>query len=218
MPSNTRYRRALIALAVLLAVIVAVYYAWKLAVVGTAFAAKTLCSGVFVSHRDASSVLDTDLSPDIHPILRYLDARVDPDAREVRASLFGLAKRRATYREGLRCVVDREEATRFAAFAGFTPSPSLAERASVGDDAGGFDKIPNWPERDSRWTAEIARLWKHYEDRAVKHRKSGVADPNLDEFRWQLEELRVSLFAQELKTPAPVSVKRLEKLWGMVAV
>jgi len=33
------------------------------------------------------------------------------------------------------------------------------------------------------------------------------------DFRWQLEELRVSLFAQELKTPYPVSVKRLQKAW-----
>lgn len=30
-------------------------------------------------------------------------------------------------------------------------------------------------------------------------------------FRWQIEELRVSLFAQELKTPMPVSVKRLDE-------
>ena len=45
-----------------------------------------------------------------------------------------------------------------------------------------------------------------------------MVDLNLAEFRWQLEELRVSLFSQELKTPYPVSVKRLEKLWGMVAV
>jgi ATP-dependent helicase HrpA len=34
----------------------------------------------------------------------------------------------------------------------------------------------------------------------------------LREFRWQLEELRVALFAQELKTPMPMSVKRLEKV------
>jgi ATP-dependent helicase HrpA len=33
------------------------------------------------------------------------------------------------------------------------------------------------------------------------------------EFRWQLEELRVSLFAQELRTPMPVSTKRLQKVW-----
>ncbi|MBY0385401.1 DUF3418 domain-containing protein, partial [bacterium] len=39
---------------------------------------------------------------------------------------------------------------------------------------------------------------------------------NLSEFRWQIEELRISLFAQELKTPYPVSVKRLQKLWECV--
>ena len=39
----------------------------------------------------------------------------------------------------------------------------------------------------------------------------------LDDFRWQLEELRISLFAQELKTPYPVSVKRLDKVWDELA-
>jgi hypothetical protein len=143
------YRRALtlLALTAVLALIAGAYYASKLAAVGTAFTAKTLCSGVFVSHRDASSVLDTDLSPDIHPILRYLDARVDPDAREVRASLFGLAKRRATYREGFGCVVDREEGARFAAFAGSTPTPSPAERASTGGDLRTQGELP--PEIDA---------------------------------------------------------------------
>ena len=37
-------------------------------------------------------------------------------------------------------------------------------------------------------------------------------DPKLQDFRWQLEELRVALYAQELKTPSPMSVKRLEKI------
>ena len=40
------------------------------------------------------------------------------------------------------------------------------------------------------------------------------ATPRLDEFRWWLEELRVGLFAQELRTPQPVSAKRLEKIWA----
>ena len=40
--------------------------------------------------------------------------------------------------------------------------------------------------------------------------------PELIRFRWLLEELRVSQFAQELKTVAPVSVKRLEEQWGRV--
>jgi ATP-dependent helicase HrpA len=43
-----------------------------------------------------------------------------------------------------------------------------------------------------------------------------VKDARLDDFRWQLEELRVSLFAQELRTPQPVSVKRLDKVWSQL--
>ncbi|HQU90594.1 MAG TPA: DUF3418 domain-containing protein, partial [Denitromonas sp.] len=43
--------------------------------------------------------------------------------------------------------------------------------------------------------------------------RAGQADPFLEDFRWLLEELRVGLFAQELKTPMPVSVKRLTKIW-----
>jgi ATP-dependent helicase HrpA len=43
-----------------------------------------------------------------------------------------------------------------------------------------------------------------------------LRDPALAQFRWMLEELRVSLFAQELKTSVPVSVKRMEALWESV--
>jgi len=71
-------------------------------------------------------------------------------------------------------------------------------------------------ERDQRHAPTVNGLWNQYEARADKHRKAGIADENLVEFRWQLEELRISLFAQELKTPYPVSVKRLQKLWGAV--
>jgi ATP-dependent helicase HrpA len=44
-------------------------------------------------------------------------------------------------------------------------------------------------------------------------RRRGEVGEALADFRWLIEELRVSLFAQELKTPFPVSVKRLEKIW-----
>jgi ATP-dependent helicase HrpA len=54
------------------------------------------------------------------------------------------------------------------------------------------------------------RFW-----RVVAERK-GAQDTRLQEFRWLLEELRVSLFAQELRTPQPVSVKRLEKAWAQL--
>ena len=46
--------------------------------------------------------------------------------------------------------------------------------------------------------------------------KQGVANAQVEQFRWMLEELRVQLFAQELRTPAPVSVKRLQKMWETI--
>ncbi len=77
-----------------------------------------------------------------------------------------------------------------------------------------LDKYPANPERDQRHGPAIAALWGRYEQRLDKNRKAGVSEPKLEEFRWQIEELRVSLFAQELRTPYPVSVKRLEKFWA----
>jgi ATP-dependent helicase HrpA len=80
-----------------------------------------------------------------------------------------------------------------------------------------LDKYPKDPERDAKHAASIAELFRRYEERLEQRRKAGAADPQLEEFRWHLEELRVSLFAQELRTPYPVSVKRLQKLWGALA-
>ena len=56
-------------------------------------------------------------------------------------------------------------------------------------------------------------LWKRYEARAKADHDAGTHDARLEEFRWLIEELRVSLFAQELRTPLPVSAKRLQKFW-----
>jgi ATP-dependent helicase HrpA len=62
----------------------------------------------------------------------------------------------------------------------------------------------------------IAPLERAYRERLEKHRKAGVIDEALVTYRWMLEEFRVSLFAQELKTSVPVSGKRLGEVWGMV--
>ena len=80
-----------------------------------------------------------------------------------------------------------------------------------------MDKYSGNPERDQRHASAIAGLWQQYEQRLEKHGKAGISDSILGEFRWQIEELRISLFAQELKTPTPISVKRLQKLWEEVA-
>ena len=71
------------------------------------------------------------------------------------------------------------------------------------------------PARDASRQAQIERLSVPWQ-RAVAARR-GQPDEHLEEFRWMLEELRVSLFAQQLRTPMPVSVKRLERIWQSIS-
>jgi ATP-dependent helicase HrpA len=73
-----------------------------------------------------------------------------------------------------------------------------------------LDKLRADPARDARLMAEwqqAAAPWQRAQKGAAR------GDPKMQEFRWLLEELRVSLFAQELRTPMPVSAKRLQKVW-----
>ncbi len=77
-----------------------------------------------------------------------------------------------------------------------------------------LDKWRADPARDAARMAELRPLEQRFW-RTVAERK-GVSDPRLDEYRWLMEELRVSFFAQELRTPQPVSVKRLDKAWSQL--
>ena len=77
-----------------------------------------------------------------------------------------------------------------------------------------LDKYKADPKRDQTRLLEIKPLEQRYW-RWIADRRGQQDDRSL-EFRWLLEELRVSAFAQELKTPQPVSVKRLEKAWGLL--
>ena len=74
-----------------------------------------------------------------------------------------------------------------------------------------LDKYRADPARDAARLSELRPVEQRYW-RLVAERK-GIMDDRAQEFRWLLEELRVSFFAQELRTPQPVSVKRLEKAW-----
>jgi ATP-dependent helicase HrpA len=76
-----------------------------------------------------------------------------------------------------------------------------------------IEKHPSNPERDGKNAQAVGVLWDKWQAEVEKRRKADKLTPELMEFRWLIEELRVSLFAQELKTPFPVSVKRLEKIW-----
>ena len=76
-----------------------------------------------------------------------------------------------------------------------------------------LEKLRADPSRDTKLMAEWQSAAAPYL-RQTKDRQAGKnTDPKLVDFRWMLEELRVSLFAQELRTPMPVSAKRLQKVW-----
>jgi ATP-dependent helicase HrpA len=78
-----------------------------------------------------------------------------------------------------------------------------------------LEKLRADPARDAKLLAELRPLEQRFLRRMIELK--GTNDARLADFRWQLEELRVSLFAQELRTPQPVSVKRLEKVWAQLS-
>ncbi|SFV16338.1 ATP-dependent RNA helicase HrpA [Pseudoduganella namucuonensis] len=76
-----------------------------------------------------------------------------------------------------------------------------------------LEKLRGDPARDVKLMADWQTAAAPFQ-RLLRDKSAGRnTDPKLVEFRWMLEELRVSLFAQELRTPMPVSVKRLQKVW-----
>ena len=70
--------------------------------------------------------------------------------------------------------------------------------------------------KDQAGMVQVAPLEAQCFERMRKHRQERIADPNLTAYRWMLEEFRISLFAQELKTSIPVSPKRLAEQWVLV--
>lgn len=68
------------------------------------------------------------------------------------------------------------------------------------------------------YSDQLSQLYLQYEKRKDKLHAQGIYDPELEAYRWMIEEYRVSLFAQQLKTPYTVSEKRLKQQWAKVQV
>ena len=79
-----------------------------------------------------------------------------------------------------------------------------------------LDKLRADPARDAARLAELRPLESRWVRRLADLR--GAQHARMDDYRWLLEELRVSLFAQELRTPQPVSAKRLDKAWSQMEI
>jgi len=76
-----------------------------------------------------------------------------------------------------------------------------------------LEKLGYAAPRDRQLTQELHPLCSRWQEWDEKCRTAGRVDERIEELRWRLEELRVSLFAQELGTAYPVSIKRVEKRW-----
>lgn len=80
-----------------------------------------------------------------------------------------------------------------------------------------LEKYSSNPARDAAREADIQELEQMWQEKTDSLIKQGLPISDcLAAFKWMIEELRVSLFAQELKTPYPVSVKRLLKEWEKI--
>jgi len=80
-----------------------------------------------------------------------------------------------------------------------------------------IEKIENGElQKDKARIAEYAELWRQCQARRKAERDRNRVDPQLEHYRWMLEEYRVSIHAQDLGTFVPVSAKRLAKQWKKV--
>ncbi|MCA9273304.1 MAG: ATP-dependent RNA helicase HrpA [Phycisphaerales bacterium] len=67
--------------------------------------------------------------------------------------------------------------------------------------------------RDAETQARIMVHWRRCIEHARKMHELGLHDPELDNYRWMIEEYRVSQFAQQLGTPLKISEKILDEQW-----
>lgn len=103
--------------------------------VGAGYAAKIICSNVFIANRDADIVLAEDVQAPGHPLLRLMSAKVDREGRTVSTALIGgIAAATAEYNPGLGCRV-LPKGTKAVAL------PKIDEPEKILPDAAAF-----WPQ------------------------------------------------------------------------
>ena len=76
-----------------------------------------------------------------------------------------------------------------------------------------LDKLKHAVTRDQQAMREMAVFLQQWQQRYERMQQRRQPDERLHELRWSIEELRISLFAQEVKTAYPVSLKRLQQRW-----
>jgi ATP-dependent helicase HrpA len=132
--------------------------------------------------------------------------------QEVRKLLSGITQ--ANWKESVSDITQQMDRLVYQGFIGHTPYPQLqhvprylkALRMRL-------EKLGHAASRDRQLTQELYPLYSRWQEWDGKCRNAGRVDERIEELRWRFEELRVSLFAQELGTAYPVSIRRIEKRW-----
>ncbi len=76
-----------------------------------------------------------------------------------------------------------------------------------------LERLPNGPQKDQSKAEQVLPFWKDWLEKRGELRSRGVPEEDIESFRWLVEELRVSVFAPELKAAVPVSAQRLSDQW-----
>jgi ATP-dependent helicase HrpA len=79
-----------------------------------------------------------------------------------------------------------------------------------------LQRLPNDPAKDAAKAAQVTPLWQAYRREREAWRARGRATAELDELHWLIEELRVAVFAPELRTPVPISLARVQERWTAI--
>ena len=78
-------------------------------------------------------------------------------------------------------------------------------------------RLPNGPQKDQSKMEQVQPFFRDYTDKRAALLARGVPAEDLESFRWLVEELRVSVFAPELRAAVPVSAQRLSDMWKSMA-
>ena len=76
-----------------------------------------------------------------------------------------------------------------------------------------LERLPNGPQKDQSKAEQVLPFWKDWLERRNDLRARGVPEEDIESFRWLIEELRVSVFAPEIRAAVPVSAQRLTEQW-----
>ena len=76
-----------------------------------------------------------------------------------------------------------------------------------------LERLPNNLNRDVLACADIQKCWQQYQQKCIDYQARSINMQALEDYRWLLEEYRISLFSQPMKTAVPISNERLNKLW-----